>query len=87
MVGALLGLVAFLLIGGLWGLIVGIVLAVVLALVLRRVFCADYGVAPLDVPVVGRDSAVETGASLSDAVAHPTQADEAAEAAVSALMG
>ncbi len=42
-VGALLGLVAFLLISGFWGLIVGIVLAVVVALALLRLFCAGAG--------------------------------------------
>lgn len=44
-VGVLLGLVAFLLIGGFWGLIVGVVLAVAIGLVLQRMFCSGVGAA------------------------------------------
>ncbi|GKY87802.1 NADH:quinone oxidoreductase [Sinisalibacter aestuarii] len=85
--GALLGLVAFLLIGGLWGLIIGIVVAVAIALVLLRLFCSGPAVAGTHVPTVARDAALASGAGGSDALAHDKASDAAADAAVSAMMG
>ena len=43
-VGALIGLIAWIIIGGFWGLIVGIAVAIAVALVLQRLFCQEVAV-------------------------------------------
>lgn len=89
-VGALLGLVAFLLIMGksvIWALIVGIVLGIAVALLLKRLFCADgLGMAHHH---VARTADVTTGAGASAALDHSddNRSRAAADAAASAMMG
>lgn len=86
--GALLGFTVFLLIGGLWGVLVGLVAAVVIALVLVRLFCAGAGAEEaMYVPAVAPDVAVETGAGAAPGLAHDPEAEAAAEAAASAMTG
>jgi predicted flap endonuclease-1-like 5' DNA nuclease len=85
-VAALLGLVAFLLIGGLWGLIIGIALAVVVALVLQRLFCAG-SEATEHHAATGGGAAVRTGAGASSALGHSRDDEAAADAAASAMTG
>lgn len=90
-VGALLGLVTFLLIigaGFLWALIVGVVLAVAIALVLQRMFCAGAGAAAGHHLIAG-DVALTTGAGASAALDHADDdhSRAAAEAAASAMTG
>lgn len=89
-VGALLGLVAFLLIMAksmIGALVVGVVLAVAVALVLKRLFCAE----GLGMPHhhVAHTAAVTTGAGASAALDHADdeRSKAAADAAASAMMG
>lgn len=76
-VGGLLGLVAFLLIGGLWGLIVGVVLAVAVALVLQRLFCAGSGAAAAGAAVAGGTTTIPAAAPAADGAAEKVAAAQA----------
>jgi len=76
-VGALLGLVAFLLVGGLWGLVVGVVLAVAIGLILQRMFCGDVAAAA---SIGGTAAAAPAATPADDAQASAQAAAEAAEA-------
>ena len=95
-VGALLGVVLLLLIGGILGLIAAIVLAVAVALVLQRLFCAESvaesgaaaGVGtgasaarPADPATAAEKEVVERAVAEAQAAEDATEAKKAAEAA------
>jgi predicted flap endonuclease-1-like 5' DNA nuclease len=85
--GGLLGLVAFLLIGGFWGLIVGIVVAGAIALLLLRLFCTGPDAAETHADAIARAVSVSSGAGSSDALQHDEEDEAAAESAASAMTG
>ncbi|GGD34804.1 endonuclease [Sinisalibacter lacisalsi] len=70
-VGALLGLVLLLLIGGFWGLIAGVLLAAAVAIVLQRMFCAVAG--------AERATGVAAGVGTGATAAKPADVAAAAE--------
>ncbi len=89
-VGALIGLVVWIIIGGIWGLLVAIAVAIGLALVLHRLFCTEYvdtrekiagttgaGAAAAGTAPSGATTGADTARKAGDAEA----AREAAEAA------
>ncbi len=89
-VGALVGLVAMLIIwksSVFWALVVGIALAIALALVLMRLFCGRAGELGMHHVHVAGTAAVTTGAGASAALDHDEDAKAAADAAASAMMG
>jgi len=84
-VGALLGLVLFLLITGLWGLILGIALAVAVAIGMQKFFCAgaDAAETHVDIPVA-EEEAGEAMAADAKASAKTGSAEAAAAGGVDA---
>lgn len=89
-VGALIGLAAWILIGGFWGLLVGIAVAIALALVLQRLFCAQYeDTRGTTTAATGTAAAAATAATASvtsdaDAAREAAEAKAAEEAAQAA---
>ncbi|HCQ65609.1 MAG TPA: hypothetical protein DIU07_10840 [Rhodobacteraceae bacterium] len=81
-VGVLVGIVAAILITGVWGLIVGVAVAVALALVLQRLFCTDVAAASATGSVSTQDaSAAAAGGAATAASGTPAGAAADAEAA------